>query len=557
VRPVLLAALLVLPVLAGCVTTPQDPSVQTAGVSLPLYGNIKAEQRLIAMKDGLKLDNWVFRPDADGKFPVIIESRPYFGNLDPPAKAEGQKFSKWLIHEFVPRGYVVVLHSVRGTGESEGCYGQGGVTEQQDEAATVEAFAKEPYSDGNVGMIGKSYGGTTPWEAAVQAPPHLKTIVPIAGITEWYRYVASNGVWYDSGTQFNEAYPFTISFNLDPTSGETPAADTLQRYPTKLCQDLAQDLAAGALGAAKATEDAFWQERNYLPKVPTINKANVSVYIVHGLQDWNVKPDNIVDIYNKLTVPKHMQLGQWDHQYPLRDDWGNELLRWFDWSLKGIDNGIMSEPPVKIMGSDGVWHDEQDFPESRAVNTTLALNSDGTLGAPAAKGSAMYVASPSTQANDASAGQDKLVWSQKAAATETLHVSGAASLVLNATVAGPNTQLVATLYDVNGSTWKPVNWAHLDASHKDGADKYAPWVAGSAATFKLRFYPMDFALLPGHKLGLTLAGAGGYAAPGQTTEALVTVETGTAALTLPTLPEIVPESPQPNMAKADDLGWTS
>ena len=211
---ILLAAAFLLPLFAGCVTGPAEtPAANVSAISPVLFPAIKKEQKLLTMKDGIVLDNWVYRPDAPGQFPVIIESRPYFGNADPAASTEGQKFSKWLIHELVPRGYVVVLHSIRGTGDSGGCYGQGGITEQTDEAATVEAFAKEPYSTGKVGMIGKSYGGTTPWMAAVQQPPHLTTIVPVAGISEWYLYVASHGVWYDSGTEFNEAYPATISLN--------------------------------------------------------------------------------------------------------------------------------------------------------------------------------------------------------------------------------------------------------------------------------------------------------------------------------------------------------
>ncbi len=568
-RPLLLAlaAALLTPALAGCLTPggTTAPSNASALLSPIQFPSIKKEQALVAMADGVKLDNWVYRPDAPGQFPVIIESRPYFGNLDPPAQEEGQKFSKWLIHEFVPRGYVVVLHSVRGTGDSGGCYGQGGITEQKDEAATVEAFAKMPYSDGKVGMIGKSYGGTTPWEAAVQAPPHLVTIVPVSGITEWYLYVASHGVWYDSGTQFNEEYPFTISFHADPTGADPndptsflPPQSQLSHYPEKVCQDFAQDEAAGASGASTGDEDAFWQERDYQTdaQIAKIDKANVSVYVVHGLQDWNVKPDNVVDVYNKLAVPKHMQLGQWDHQYPLRNDWGTELLRWFDYWLKGVKNGIMDEPPVKLMDSAGVWHDEMDFPESRAVNLTLHPDDKGALAESAPKGSMTYVSSPATSANDAAPGQDKLVWAGAAEAS-TLRVSGAPWLAFNATITGPNAQFVATLYDINGSTWTAINWAHLDARHRDGADKPSTSPQMGAGSFRLRFYPMDAEIAPGHKLGLTLAGAGGFAAPGQGTTAQVEVETGTAALTLPTLPSIAPESPQPTMAKAADLGWTS
>jgi X-Pro dipeptidyl-peptidase len=556
VRPLvlLLAAATLLPVLAGCLGPAATPAADKPGVSPTLFGAIKKEQKLLTMKDGIVLDNWVYRPDAPGQFPVIIESRPYFGNADPAASTEGQKFSKWLIHEMVPRGYVVVLHSIRGTGDSGGCYGQGGITEQTDEAATVELFAKEPYSDGKVGMIGKSYGGTTPWMAAVQKPPHLVTIVPVSGITEWYLYVANHGVWYDSGTAFNEAYPTSISLNQGPT----PTQAQLDHYPEKICQDLIMDEAAGVTGAATATEDAFWQERNYQTKeaIAKINAANVSVYIVHGLQDWNVKPDNVVDIYNQLTVPKHMQLGQWDHQYPLRDDWGAELTRWFDHWLKGVENGIMGEAPVKLSASDGTWHDEADFPEARALPVALHPTAAGKLAAEPASGAATYVATAATAKDDAAPGQDKVVFAGPAASALTYY-SGAPTLAFNATVLGPDTQFVATLFDIDGATWKAIDWAHLDARHRHGADKDEPITPGAAEAYTLRFYPWDFALLPGHSLGLAIAGAGGYAAPGGPTQAQVSIDLKGATLTIHELPSLVAEAPQPTMAKAADLGWTS
>src|SRR5439155_596089 len=83
-----------------------------------------------------------------------------------------------------------------------GCVDQGGVQEQKDEAATVEAFGTKEWSNGRVAMIGKSYGGTTPWEAALQQPPHLATIVPISGITRWYDYLWTNGAYYANQGDF-------------------------------------------------------------------------------------------------------------------------------------------------------------------------------------------------------------------------------------------------------------------------------------------------------------------------------------------------------------------
>jgi X-Pro dipeptidyl-peptidase len=555
VRAVLLALALVAPLVAGCLTASTPPGPAAPALSQPTFSAVKKEEKLLPMADGTMLDNWVFRPDARGQFPVIIESRPYFGNLDPPASAGGQKFSQWLASYFVPRGYVVVLHSIRGTGDSGGCYGQGGLTEQKDEAATVEAFAKMPYSNGKVAMIGKSYGGTTPWEAAVQAPPHLVTIVPIEGITDWYKYLFTHGVTIGSQTGFDATYPTEISYNLG--QGVPPPSQTqLANYPTKACQDTATLQASEEGAHATGDKDAFWQERDYEAHVEAINKANVSVYLVHGFQDWNVKPDNVATIFNKLTVEKRLVFGQQDHQYPLRADWGEDLLRWFDFFLKGIDNGILQTPPVMLSDTAGVWHDEQDFPPARAVATPLAVKFD----------QASYVPTPASEANDPTPGPDKLTWKSAPATAET-HVSGSPTLTFNATVAGANTQFIAALYDVNGSTWTPVNWAALDARHLASDTASAPLTPGATVPVKLTLYPMDMDVKPGHAWGLVLTGAGAYWTQGDplgatpasaspwATEAQVTVDG--AALTLPVLPTFTPESPQPTMEKADKLPWTS
>jgi X-Pro dipeptidyl-peptidase len=545
-----LAFALVLPVVAGCLASTSAPTTTNASalLSQPLFNATKKEQALLPMADGVKLDNWVFRPDAPGQFPVLIESRPYFGNADPPAKDGGQKFSKWLAEYFVPRGYVVVLHSVRGTGDSEGCYGQGGLIEQKDEAATVEAFAKMPYSNGNVAMIGKSYGGTTPWEAAVQAPPHLRTIVPIEGITDWYKYLFTHGVTIGSQVGFDATYLTEISYNMGAGVPQ-PSQTQIANYPGKACQDTAQMQTSEESAHATGDKDAWWQERDYEAHVDAINKANVSVYLVHGFQDWNVKPDHVATIYNKITTEKRLVFGQQDHQYPLRADWGEDLLRWFDHTLKGVDNGIEKTQPVMLLDSAGVWHTEDSFPPARAVATVVPLKFDQDS----------YVPTPASEANDPTAGPDKLVW-KGTPATADVHVSGSPVLAFNATVAGANAQFIAALYDINGSTWKPVDWAAIDARHLTDDTQSAPVTPGSTLGVKVALYPLDHDLAPGHAWGLVLTGAGGYwkvndQASGSVVEGQVTV--GGATLTFPVLPDFHAESPQPTMKKADDLPWTS
>jgi X-Pro dipeptidyl-peptidase len=550
-RALVLAAV-ALTVLSGCVTPAVTPASTQVALSQPASVATLKEHTPLKMRDGVTLDNWVFRPDVKTPVPVIIESRPYFGNLDPPASTGGQKFSQWLVSYFVPRGYAVVLHSIRGTGESEGCYDQGGVVEQQDEAATVEDFAAMNWSNGKVALIGKSYGGTTPWEAAIQKPPHLATIVPIEGITRWYDYLWDEGASYFNGPDFNLDYTATISLDLPP--GTAPPA--IQNYPGKVCPRGVDLQLAGVQTVATGDETAWWQERNFRAHLDAINEANVSVYLVHGLQDWNVKPSQIVDVYNALTVPKRFVLGQQDHQYPLRTDWGADLLRWFDHFLKGADNGILQTPPVMVSDADGKWRDEDSWPPLRATPALYELGADGKLVADGAASGTVSWISDNQFPNDGTPGPDRAVWSTEALASP-LRISGSPVLTLNASFLSPTDQIAATLFLENASGWHALSWAAADARHHDGADDPETIVPGQSYNFSLRFEPMEQLVPAGAKLGLVLAATSEMvpeAAPGGTSLAAGP----TATLRLPTIePNVTLEDPQPTMAKPTDLPWTS
>lgn len=549
-----LVLLLVLPVLAGCVTPGgKVTSTSASPLSAASLTPLKPEHVVLAMKDGVRLDNWLYRPDTSEKVPVLIESRPYFGNLDPPAASGGQKFSKWLVDYFVPRGYAVVLHSIRGTGESEGCYDQGGTTEQQDEAATIEKFATMDWANGKAASIGKSYGGTTPWEAAVQQPPHLTTIVPIEGITRWYDYLWTNGAYYANGGDFNAEYTATISYDLPPGT----AAPALANYPGKFCQRQADMQEAGIESAATGDETAWWQERDYAKQVDKINAANISVYLVHGLQDWNVKPDQVVDVYNKLTVPKRFLLGQQEHQYPLRDDWGNDLLRWFDHFLKGADNGILQTPPVMVSDSDGKWRTENAWPPLRAMPTSFQLGADGKLATSDAKaGDVRYFNAPGPAPKDGTPGQDRAVWTSEALAAP-LRISGSPTLSFNASFLNAKDQIAATLFLVNATGWHAISWAAATARHHNGADKPEVVAPGQLVRFNLKFEPMEQLVPAGTKLGLVFAGVNEYVPLSVVGGTMVT--TGpSAVLRMPTIEtEPALEQPQPTMKAAADLAWTS
>ena len=131
------------------------------------------------MRDGIELLADVHRPDADGRYPALIAASPYPRQIQdlgaPMGFIEAGATDFW-----VPRGYVHVIANLRGTGGSGGTFGFFDAQERHDMHDLVEWAAAQPWCDGNVGMIGISYFAMTQLEAAVERPPHLKAIFPVA-----------------------------------------------------------------------------------------------------------------------------------------------------------------------------------------------------------------------------------------------------------------------------------------------------------------------------------------------------------------------------------------
>lgn len=557
--PLLLLAIVAL-VVSGCLGATTDPGTQgpepgATGLPPPTFAGVIAEQTPFTASDGVVLDQWTFRPDAEGKFPVILEDSPYFGNLDPPASEEGQAFSQWLIRTFVPRGYAVVLKSVRGTGESGGCFGMGDPREALDGAEVVEWLAQQEWSNGNVAMIGKSYRGTTPIQTAILAPEHLKTIVPIAGITEWFLYTNSpGGVPYASWVGFNTMYQGTVGFQSGMPTPEEPMSAL--RYAEKVCPTVAELSATEAQSIATGEYGAGWEMRNYAKDV---SKMTASVYLVHGLVDFNVKPDQIGAWFNQVPTFKHALLGQWPHEYPDRTDWALDLFEWFEHELKGVDNGIERDAPVKVEDSTGTWRFESQWPPERARSESFFLLDDGSIARAEpgdSAGSLAFTATPGSQPDGrAGSGQSQLVFTT-GALDAPLRVVGTPFAFLNASADRPATTIAIEMYDVAGGEWTRINWAFLDTRHRESVRQSDPMLPIEVATLPLQFFPMDHVFEAGHELAIAIAGADPDWITNAPSGATTTLRLGAGArLALATVDGVMLEEPQPATLDFADLDW--
>ena len=129
---------------------------------------------------------WLPEVPPGTKVPVIATIHPYYdfgapGEKSPPNTEPDRGVGKWIYEEFVPHGYALAQVSTFGTGKSTHCQDVKGRGEQIGIDAAVRWLGEQEWSNGNVGLMGKSYAGTTNWEAAQFENQYLKTIVPISG----------------------------------------------------------------------------------------------------------------------------------------------------------------------------------------------------------------------------------------------------------------------------------------------------------------------------------------------------------------------------------------
>jgi X-Pro dipeptidyl-peptidase len=514
-----LAVLTLASAYAGCITAPGDES-PAATASVPRFDASKTELVRLALKtkDGVSLDI-VANLSADAKaagekLPVIVDIGPYYGANIMKYSAIDARMAEY----FVPRGYVMARASLRGTGYSDGCFDLGGKVEQQDVHDIVEFLGEQPWSNGNVAVFGKSYDGTTPWEAAITQPSHLKTIVPISGISDMYRYTFYDGTVYPEEVAFEPYYYLFVDDDLSipGPDGGAPAWSgdpaMLQKNLVRTCDGLVPQ-SKGDLQSTVTGDhgDPFWTERDY---ERSWDKIQVPVFLVHGMQDWNVKPDHEVPLFNALKGPKAAWFGQWNHDYPdinhykpewSRHDWNETLLVWFDHWLKNVDNDWQRVAHVEAQDNVGTWTTYAAWPPADAVPLDLSPRTGGALGASKDGASLVTLSDPTGSGFDPKSKTGGLAFVTAPMPTD-VTLLGRASLDVHLTIDRPGGNVVAKLYDVSeNGTWTELDHGMRELRHAKTRESGEPAPMLTKFNTTLWFYPQEIVLAKGHALALVLA----------------------------------------------------
>lgn len=491
------ATVAVTAVLGGCLgdndPTPlvEDQLPPAAELSQAIHAILPPEEvwvttsaDLTSGEAAIRLHNAVFRPDTTEPVPVFINFSPYW---DDSAMLEGDNFAQYLIHEYVPRGYAVVLSAVRGTGHSEGCFEVASDREARDVNEVVAFFAGEPWSNGNIAAGGKSYDSTTQNGMIAKFPhPALKGLFHVSGITDMYSYTFAKG----TPARVDSA-AFTTTYGVGQGLGEyvggaAGAGSIDDESPESLARLAGEGCAATPEGAANAgastvagAKTPYWVERDWTRSIAT-SSWNGSIFFVHGLQDWNVQPSHIQPWIDQVAANGNIAVLGWLHQwadqdtfacqpgnghvYPMRTDWNETMLRWMDGILKGKSTGLGQMYGFDVQDTQCQWRHDKVWPP--AANLTLD----------AADGAAVAL-------SDAA-----------------VRISGVVRIDVEATTLNPDPVITALLYDEGDGTRTWIGEAVLRGVLRDSLESPTPVTPNAALAYHLETYPLDHVVLPGHNL---------------------------------------------------------
>lgn len=518
-----------------------------------------------AMRDGTTLYADIYRPDAEGRFPVLLLRLPY-----------GKQFiSDFGDHEFfVPKGYVVVIQDTRGRFTSEGTFTPL-VDEPADGYDTVEWAAKLPWSNGKVGTIGQSYLGATQYLMSWTAPPSLKCQVPVSAAADFH-----SGWVYDVGGALVHGWALPYAVFL--------ARETIDRLGLKdeLWPEIRTRLERSVNFANPFTDDAYrhlplmdWADlladvapyvRDYLAHPDdgeywwAINGerkfGQVAAPMLHVSSWYDIFSRDGAVMFNGLrggaATPEarggqRLLLGPWGHLFPYTSptskgagdaDFGDASLldlheyelSFLDRWLKEADNDWDDRPPIHLftMGRN-TWRDESHWPLAGTRWTPLYLDSGGAAGTspddgrlawttasdsppdrfvydpddpvPTNGGNLLVLPIGAYDQREIEERPDVLVYTGEILETE-LEVTGPIELVLYADTSALDTDFTAKLVDVHPDGYaRNIIDGMLRCRYRNSREHPEPMVPGEVAELRIDLWATSHVFLPGHRIRLEVS----------------------------------------------------
>jgi uncharacterized protein len=434
------------------------------------------EQTTITSGDGTKLAVDVIRKEgtpATERQPVVLVVSPY------TLREGGEPSSRF--DDFVEatglldRGFTYAIVTMRSFGDSEGCSDWGGPGEQMDVVAGVEWMAKQPFSNGNVILLGKSYDGWTGLMGIANQPEGLAGVISQEPVYDGYKYL------YDEGIRF-------VNSVLTPTSFMTTAVPQCAAEYVLSQQDDRED-------------SAFWRARELTSRLAG---KETPVFLMQGFLEQNTKPEGFVEAWENLGGPKRAWFGQFDHVRGTdregeafavgREDWAEQMVVFLEAYGKGskkAERQWEELPQVQVQDTDGRWRDERSWPPRDAVERRTQLRPGAYVDSGANFGSG-----DGTLVNAGTPNTGLGAWSVSQPLPRRVQLTGEPELDLDLVSTAPRANLVANVYDIapDGTALLVSRGAKL--LYEPGAQRQS-----------LELYGQDHVFGEGHRIGVLVSGS--------------------------------------------------
>lgn len=341
------------------------------------------------MRDGVRLSTDVFLPDTPGRWPTIVLRTPY-----------QSLWSRWIKHAiwWAERGYAFVIQDCRGKFESEGTF-YAYVDDGVDSYDTLTWIADQPWCNGKIGTWGRSYGGIYQWMLGPLQSPDLTCMAAHVISDDFFRDNHYVGGAFQLTLSIMAAICFSV--NVDITQEGSAQLYNNKRFMRQLPLI---DMDIAAIGR----EIPFWRDwlthdryDEYWERINTVGKHHlIDVPVFQQCGWYDAYPTSTFKHWEAMTTQPADQgvrtsqkvlMGPWSHSIPTSSklaeiDFGpsayrflnEEDKRWYDFWLKGEENGVMDEPPIQIfvMG-ENTWRFESTWPLPNTEYTPWFLHSGG------------------------------------------------------------------------------------------------------------------------------------------------------------------------------------
>ncbi|MFZ1814154.1 MAG: CocE/NonD family hydrolase [Rhizobiaceae bacterium] len=343
----------------------------------------------IVMPDGVRLSARIWLPEdaIENPVPVILEHLPY-------RKRDGTTQRDCYTHPwFAGHGYACIRTDMRGSGDSDGYMEDEYTPQELQDAVDVLAWAAaQPWSTGQAGMMGISWGGFNCLQTAALRPPSLKAVISLCSTVDRY----ADDIHTKGGCQLTENFGWASNMMAYSSRPPDPAV-VGERWREMWLERLERQPYLLSTWLLHQRRDAYWKHGSVCEDYGAIEAAVLSI------GGWHDGYRNTIShLVSNIGAPVKGIVGPWIHKYPHyagpRPAIGflQEAKRWWDRWLKDIDTGVENDPAMRLWLMDSVkpamWHDERpgrwiaetQWPSPVIANWQLHLGRDQLETGPAA-----------------------------------------------------------------------------------------------------------------------------------------------------------------------------